>query len=190
MTMLYLGLALFFLLHLVPYFARKPRAAIIGKIGGMPYKGLFSLITLASFYLIHLGWGQASTEPVYTPPVWSLHVTPLFVLFAFILFFSAWTPNNIKRYIRHPQLSGVFLWAIGHLLANGDCRSIALFGGFALWALISIWAANRRGGEWVKPGKQPLIKDIITVSIGLILYGGMIFAHEWLFGVAPVPMQG
>ena len=44
-------------------------------------------------------------------------------------------PNNVKRLLRHPQLTGVALWGIGHLLANGESRSIILFGGLGAWAI-------------------------------------------------------
>ena len=31
------------------------------------------------------------------------------------------------------MLWGFAVWALGHLVANGDLRSLILFGGFALW---------------------------------------------------------
>ena len=44
---------------------------------------------------------------------------------------------------------------MSHLLANGDGRSIVLFGGLGLWAVVAIVAINRRDGAWQKPEPQP-----------------------------------
>ncbi|MCJ9429575.1 NnrU family protein [Kordiimonas marina] len=188
MTTLYLGLALFFFAHFIPLFARPVRNRAAGVIGEMPYKGLFALVILSSLYLIITGWKAAAGAGMcYTPPAWGIHVTPLFVLVAFILFVATRAPTNIKRFIRNPQLTAVALWGIGHLFSNGETRSTALFGGFAAWALIAIWGSNRRDGEWKKPEKKPVIKDIIVLVIAIALYVGFISIHEWLFGVSPLP---
>jgi uncharacterized membrane protein len=187
MTQLLLGLALFSAIHFVPVFARGPRDAVIAKVGKQPYRGLYSLIVVASLYLIYLGWTGTMPEAVYTPPTWAFHITPLFVLAGFILFFASRTPSNIRRALRHPQLMGVSLWAVGHLLANGEQRSILLFGGMLVWAQIMIAGTNQRDGEWIKIDKQPRSRDIVTVAIGLVLFAGFAMIHEWLIGVRPFP---
>ena len=38
---------------------------------------------------------------------------------ALVLVLASGMPTNLKRVIRHPQLMGVAVWAIAHLLANG-----------------------------------------------------------------------
>lgn len=187
MTMLYLGLALFFLVHLVPIFARPVRAGAVNIIGMRPYQGLFALASFGALYLVVMGWKATDLADVYVPPAWGMHVTPLLVLVAFILFIGSRAPGNFRRYVRHPQLTAVLLWAVGHLFANGENRSVALFGGFAVWAIVSMWGSSRRDGPWVKPEKQPVIKDIVTVVIAAALYAGFIMIHEWLIGVRPMP---
>jgi uncharacterized membrane protein len=107
------------------------------------------------------------------------------MLIAFVLFFAPYPPNNIKRLLRHPQLTGVLCWGVGHLLANGEGRSIVLFGGLALWALLEMVLINRRDGAWQKPQPAPRKNDIILAAAGLGAYVIFAMAHQWLFGFSP-----
>jgi uncharacterized membrane protein len=186
MDLLIAGLIAFIGLHLIPYFGIRFRIAAIGKIGRNGYRGLFSLAVGASFAAIIFGWRETIPEYFYTPPAWGIHVTPLFTLVAFILFIASNAPTNIKRYVRHPQMTGILLWSVGHLLSNGEERSALLFGSFALWSVVAILASNRRDGEWEKAEPQSRIKDIITIVIALILYGAAIYYHEAVIGVRPM----
>ena len=57
------------------------------------------------------------------------------------------SPEGIVRVTRHPFLIGVGLWAVLHLVANGDVASFIFFGAFAVTALagtVSIDAKRRR----------------------------------------------
>lgn len=188
MTLLVLGLALFFLLHLVPIFAREARGSVISRIGAMPYKGLFALASISSLFLVYKGWTLTDPVLVYEAPRWAFHVAALLVLVGFILFIASNAPTNIRRIIRHPQLTAIILWALGHLMVNGDTRSLLFFGGFFVWSLITILGSNHRDGAWAKPAPVGKVKDVVTVLIGLVLYGVFaVWAHEWLIGVSPIP---
>ena len=109
----------------------------------------------------------------------------LLVLVGFILFFAAYPPTNVKRLLRHPQLTGVALWGVGHLFANGESRSIVLFGGLTLWAIAEIVVINRRDGARDKPAPVPAKNDVILAGGGIVAYVVVVAAHQWLFGVAP-----
>ena len=103
---------------------------------------------------------------------------------AILLIGAAQGASRIRQWIRHPMLTGVLLWAIGHLLANGDNRSLVLFGGLGLWALISIITVSRNEGHWLKPVKvAPLARELLSVVIAAILYGVLILIHPWIAGV-------
>ena len=108
----------------------------------------------------------------------------LLVLLGFILFVASGQPTRIKQYLRHPQLTGLILWAAAHLLMNGDSRSLVLFGGLGLWAILEIVFINRRDGEWVKPEVPALAQDIKILVISVVVYVAVAFAHPWLAGVA------
>jgi len=189
MTLLVLGLALFFLLHLVPIFAREARSSVMSRIGALPYKGLFALASISSLYLVYKGWTLTDPVFLYETPGWAYHLTALLVLIGFVLFIASNAPTNIRRVIRHPQLTAILFWSAGHMLVNGDSRSLIMFGGFFIWSLITIWGSNRRDGEWEKPAKVGLVMDAVTVVIALAFYGAFAFwAHEWLIGISPMPI--
>ena len=145
MTKLVLGVLLWSATHFVPAVAADFRKRVIDRIGENPYKGLFTLAMVFALYLIISGWRATLPEFLYVPPAWGRHAASLLVLIAFILFSASHGQNNIRRIVRHPQLTSVVVWGIAHLLANGESRSIVLFGGLALWALVEIVLLNRRG---------------------------------------------
>ena len=185
MTKLALGVLLWSFAHFIPTLFAGPRRKLVGRFGENAYKGLFLLLMVLAIYLVISGWKAAVPETVYVPPAWGRHITALLVLLGFILFFAPYPPNNIKRLLRHPQLTGVILWGAGHLLANGEARSILLFGGFAAWAAIEMLLINRRDGAWTKPEPTPRRNDILLVVGGVAVYLVVAFTHQRLFGFSP-----
>ena len=106
------------------------------------------------------------------------------MLVALILFAAAFLKTNIKRYLRHPQLTSVLLWSVGHLLANGDSRSVILFGAMGVWSVIAMLAINRRDGVRQKPDAVPVSRDLIPVIVGVVLYAVAGWVHPYIAGVA------
>jgi len=186
LLVLVVGLALWCGVHLIPAVAPDARAGLIQRLGLRPYRGLFALLIVASVVLMVLGWRGANFIPVYPPPTWGRHITMVLVLVAFILFFSARAPTNLKRVFRHPQLTGVHVWGLGHLLANGDVRSVLLFGTFAAWPIVEMSLISRREGAWQKPGPQPLRNDVVLLVIATIIYAVIAHFHGWLFGMPAI----
>ncbi len=185
MTKLVLGVLLWSVMHFIPAVAADFRNKLVSGIGEKPYKGIFALAMVLALYLVISGWKATIPEFVYLPPAWGRHLTALLVLISFILFIAPYHATNLKRYLRHPQLSGVALWGFAHLLANGEGRSIVLFGGLALWAVAEIILLNRRDGAWVKPDPVPRKKDLILLVAGFTTYLIVALAHQWLFGFSP-----
>lgn len=172
--------------HLFPALASAPREALIAKLGRNPYRGLFSLLILGALAMIVFGWRSAMPTAVYSPPLTAGPVPAALVFFAFVLFFSARAPTNIKRLLRHPQLTGVLLWTVAHLLTNGSDRALVLFGGLGLWSLVEMIACNRRDGRWAKPAPAPYVGDAVVVIIGAAIYALVLYFHGRLFGVSPL----
>lgn len=185
MIKLVLGVLLWSVVHLVPAVAADARQRFIEQRGEGAFKGMVTLGIAAALALIIWGWKTSIPELLYLPPAWGRHPAALLVLVAFILFSASHGNNNIRRFVRHPQLTGVIVWGLAHLLANGEIRSVVLFGGLTLWALVEIVLINRRDGAWVKPGPAPVKKDVIAVVAGLAVYLVIAFSHQWLFGVSP-----
>jgi uncharacterized membrane protein len=183
MTLLALGLLLFAGLHLVKSLAPGLRSQLQGRLGANAYKGIFSLLVLASLALVVFGWRSATPEFVYAPPP-ALKVPALLLLaLAFLLMVVSTRPSRLRRVVRHPQLSGVALWGIAHLLLNGDNRALLLFGAMTLWALVEILAINRREGVWVKPEAPGPAVDLVNLLIAAVVVAGLVYLHPWLAGV-------
>lgn len=187
MLLLIAGLLLWSATHLMLAMAPGIRAALVGKLGLMPYKGLFSLVLVGALVLIVLGWKSASAASVWVPPTGLRHLTMLLVPIAVILFISARAPTDIKQVIRHPQLTGVKLWAVAHLLSNGELRSLVLFGGLLAWAVLEVIFINRREGARTKPAKVGALKTTLSAVAGLLVAAVLVFAHPWLSGMPLMP---
>ena len=183
MILLVCGILLFAFVHFIPSFAPSLRAGAITRMGEGGYKGIFSLFLLASFALMIIGWRGAQPTLLYVPPG-ALHTVALGLLgVAFLLMAVSMRDSRLRLLIRHPQLTGVALWGISHLLLNGDNRSVALFGGMTLWALIEIVAISKRQGVWIKGDAPSWGAEGVTVLIAAITVGVVVYLHPWLSGV-------
>ena len=129
MMIFILGLIIFFGAHFFTALMRPQRDALIAKLGAMPFRGLYSLVSLAGFVLIILGWPNADATVLYSPPYFLRHVTFALMAISIILLVAAYAPaGRIAAAVKHPMLAGVKVWAFAHLLSNGEVRSVLLFG--------------------------------------------------------------
>jgi len=183
MWLLILGLAMWSAIHFFPSIAKDARENIIRKVGLLPYKGLFAILIVSSVILIVFGWRSIEPTDIYLPQSWGKHVTFLLVLLTFILFVAAKRKTNIKRILRHPQLTGLVFWSIGHLFANGDNRSLILFSWLGIWAVLEMILISRREGDWIKPEPAPVKSDVVTVIGGCVVYAIFLMAHPYLTGI-------
>lgn len=184
---LLIGAMLFALVHLYSAACSEKRQLVINKIGIGPYKGLYALVILGTLFMIIFGWRQSDITNIYTPPEWGSLATLILMYPVLFLFISASVGSNIKRVIRHPQLSAIALWGFAHILANGESRSIFLFGLLITWALVEMFFLNRRDGEWQKPSPLPRFQDIKVALISFVIYGGLMFGHEYFTGISLGP---
>lgn len=188
MPVLVAGLILFLGMHSVRIAAPGWRTARIAAMGDGPWRGLYSAVSLAGFALIIWGFALARPEaPVlYEPPLWVRHVSALLMVFALIALAVYMLPaGRMKPVLKHPMLVSVKLWALAHLLANGDLASILLFGAFLVWAVFDRISVKRRGAPL--PVAGPVAYDGAALVLGLVLYALFVWRlHAWLFGVAPL----
>ena len=187
MIWLYLGVFLFMMVHFVPGLAPELRNSLIKRIGENPYKGIFSLTLVASIAFMVIGWRAAMPQLVYLPPAWGTPMASILMLISVMLFGAAQQPTRIKRYIRHPQLTGMAVWSGSHLLSNGDSRSLVLFGGLGIWALIEMMLINRREGAWQRPYGPALSVEVRGIVISVVVFFVLVFLHPYFAGVSPIP---
>jgi uncharacterized membrane protein len=181
------GLVIFLGLHSVRIFADGWRASTIARIGEKPWKGIYSVVSLASFVLLVWGYGQVRGQmPLWNPPAAMRYVTGVLMIPVFILLVAAyWPRNGIKSRLHHPMLLSVKLWAFAHLLSNGNVPDVLLFGAFLAWAIADFSAARKRdraAGVVYPPGTASA--TIGCVVVGLVVYGAFVKGlHAWLIGV-------
>lgn len=189
MTMLILGLLIFLGIHCAG-FAPEWRQRRVDSMGALTWKGLYSVIALAGFVLIVLGFQRARLDPVvlYATPSWLGHLNALFTLVAFILLAAAYVPGNrLRAKIGHPMVAGTKIWAFGHLLSIGLLHDVVLFGAFLVWAIVAFAVLRRRDrAQGVTYAAGTLKGDAITVVVGLVAWGLFAFwLHGALIGVRP-----
>lgn len=160
----------FVLIH-VGISATGLRAAIVGRIGEGPYRGLFSLASLALLLAMIDGFGDMRADPFdpLNQPLWA---TPDWLRWpAFALAFlgvvlavaglltpgptlagyekrglaQAEPARGVLRITRHPFLWGIALWAAAHLLVNGERFAPMLFGVLGLMVVLGARSIDRKG---------------------------------------------
>lgn len=179
MTLLILGLVLWWGAHLLKRLAPELRARI-GEKG----RGIISIVLLASVALMVLGYRSAEVIDVWYPPTFMTHFNNALMILAFYFFAASGMKTAITRKVRHPQLTGVKTWAIAHLLVNGDLASIVLFGGLLAWAVVSVILINRAQPEWTRPAPVAGSREIMAIVGTIVVTGLAMVVHNWL-GVQP-----
>ncbi len=199
------------------------RERLIARLGQGPFTGLYSLLMV-----LVLIWVVAAYRVAPPFVLWdfgpSVNLLPVLAMpFALILAVAGLTSRNptavmgegllahalpvdgILTISRHPFLSGVALWSVSHLIANGDAASAMLFGGMGILSIGGMSAIDHKrslklGQNWAafaaKTSRIPFgaaFSGRVQVDwggigwvrpvIGLILYVALFTLHDWLFGV-------
>jgi uncharacterized membrane protein len=190
MWLLIAGLIVFLGLHSVRIVAGDWRARQIARLGEAPWKGIYSVLSIAAFVLLIWGFGEARQHPqlLYVPPIWLRHANALFTLIAFVLVAGAYIPyNHFKAAIGHPMYAGIKVWSLGHLLATGMLHDIVLFGAFLLWAVAGFVVSRRRDRlAGVTYPEGTALGDIVALAFGIGAWAAFAFwLHARWIGVAP-----
>ena len=135
------------------------RARLVAGLGANGFRIFYSILSVLALVLLARASGAADPVPIWTAPAWLRLVLALIMLPAF-LFFAAGLLRNptgiggeglvgqqvrgIQRITRHPVLWSFALWALVHVLGNGDLASVIFFGTFAISALIGMPSIDRK----------------------------------------------
>lgn len=188
MIWLIAGIVLFLGVHSIRVFAPVFRDRMIAERGENAWKGVYSLVAIVGLVLLIWGYGQARPEAAffYEPPVFVKHIVTVLMLLAMILLVSAYAPaGHIKKRVKHPMITAVKVWALAHILANGDAATLLLAITFLAWAVIVRISEKRRGDPVFGP--VSIVGDVIAVVVGTALTVWFIMQlHAFLFGVSPI----
>lgn len=170
------GVLLWSLAHLLKRVAPRWRARL-GSAG----RPLVAVSIVLSVVLMVLGYQQAEG------PLWwgrqsaLVGINNLLVLIGFYMISGSIIGARISRFIRHPQLTAIKLWAIAHLLVNGDLASLILFGGLLIWAVLTVMLINRQEKSPVQEqGSIAWLREAGALSAAIVIYGLVGYAHGWL----------
>ena len=188
MTVLILGLIVFIGVHLVPT-SPPARASLVARLGEGGYKGAFGLASLIGFALIVWGMGlargSAADIQLWTPPTWTKHIAFALMWLSFVSLVAAYVPSHIRDRLKHPMLVSIKIWALAHLIANGNLSGLILFGVFLAWAVydrISVKKRNAPGPLGERHGG--VAQDVIVVVVGTLAYLAMFkWGHPLLLGI-------
>ncbi len=197
MMVLVVGLILFLGVHLVPT-SPELRDGLKERIGELPYKAIFSLLSLVGLVVIVLGYHKLQLHPgknpiLWDPPTWTRHIAVALMLPAMILLVASVIPSRTRTAVRHPMLIAIKTWAFAHLIANGNLGALLLFGSFLAFAVYDRISVKKRGAQGPLGNATPssAINDVIVVVVGVALYAALLYGgHQWLIGVAPIPQLG
>jgi uncharacterized membrane protein len=182
-----IGLVLFLGVHALTT-QRALRAQFIASMGEGGYKIGYAVASLAGLVLIVRGFAHYRADGmmvVWSPPTLLRHLNVALMLPAVILVVASYIRGRIYTAVKHPMLSGVKLWAFGHLLAIGDLGGIILFGSFLAWAVFDRISLKHRADAGAPPiPVGGVTNDVIAVVVGIIAYLALAFAfHPVVIGV-------
>jgi uncharacterized membrane protein len=183
MIILTVGIVIFFAVHAIPI-SQSARTSLVSRLGENRFKGVFALFSIAGFAAIIISMKNAPFSPVWNPPSWSVGAANLLMPVAFCLLVAAYVPNNFRHVIRNPMLAATLLWALTHLLSNGDLASIMLFASFGIFAIVDMVSVNKRADKPTMSRKS-LYFDVLTIGIGLTTFWTVRYFHGAIFG-API----
>lgn len=205
------------------------RDRIVAAIGEGPYQGLFSVASLAGLVWAIRAYNRAPYLETWGQVAEGRWIAIVLMAVAFLLFTLGVTtpgptgtsvaalergdpPRGIHRITRHPFLWGAAIWAVTHLVWNGDWASLVFFGGFAVLTLTGPVSIDRKrerrhGEAWrryarassnvpfaaVASGRASLGADLLAemgvwrIALGLGLFAVALFGHTWAFGASPFP---
>jgi len=168
---------------------RTARASVIARIGEGPYKGLYSLVSIIGVFMIGYGfaaWRADASPQLWYPPLWTKHLAIPLVLIASVCVVAPYPPTHIRVWLKHPMLVGVKIWALAHLLSNGDLAGIVLF------TTVLIWAGwSRMSMKWRPAPVYPeprWLADGVAVIVGFVLFLLLAkFFHPYVVGLEVLP---
>jgi len=147
------------------------RGSLRDQLGEQGFLFVYSLTALATFAWFAVAYARAPTIRLWPTQTWMALIPVLVMPLATILLVAGYTTANptavgmersvraddpapgILRVTRHPVMWAVGLWALSHLMANGDLGSLWFFGLIAMLALGGTVLIDRKkrlalGSHW------------------------------------------
>ena len=180
MTLLVMGNILWVIAHSFKRVLPNLRNSL-GNAG----KGAVAVSLIFALVLIITGYRSAEYVVVWTPPNFLVHINNILMVTAIFVFALGHTKGRLRGRLRHPMLTSVKIWAVAHLLVNGDLASLILFGSMLAWAVLAVILINRSETR-TAPKPVNAKRDIVLVFMVVFIFL-LISALHWFFGGWPFP---
>jgi uncharacterized membrane protein len=151
------------------------------------------------FYALIVGYNEVRMQPIpiWQPPTATRHISVLLMLLASILLVATYIPGNFfKVRMGHPMILSVKVWALSHLLANGNLADLVLFGTFLLWSVLIFKKSRARDraaaaaqtmDEQLQKPKPKMTATLAAVVLGALLWASITFhLHALVVGISPM----
>jgi uncharacterized membrane protein len=198
------------------------RTVAVDAIGEKAWIGLYTVVSFATIGWMVWAYNRAPVEALWTG--WRL-APAILMPFSFVLLVSGLFVRNpsavgqakalkaddpargMLRITRHPVMWAFMLWALAHILAQGELKATLFFGTFLVLAglgaaLIDARKAKTLGEDWTRfaavtsylpfaaiaQGRNRLVLSEIgwrNLLVGLALYAVLFWFHGALFGARP-----
>ena len=197
------------------------RRPLVRALGERAFAGVYSALMLGAFVWMVVAFRAAPYVPLWELPRGTRMIPVLVMPFVCLLFVGSVTVRNptmvmgavaadpapgLIKVTRHPMLWAFGLWALAHLIVNGEAAALLLFGGIAVLALAGTLAIDakvrtRDGQGFARlaavTSNLPLAAIVAgrtrlrfadigwgRLALAALLYAALIFAHPWLSGRA------
>lgn len=210
---------LFFLSHSIPV-RPQVKSWLAAWIGARGFTVAYSILSLGMLSWLIVAAGRAPVVALWYRAPWQIHVTlAVMLVVCMILALAIGRPNpfsfggarnanfdparpGLIRWMRHPLLVALALWAGTHLLPNGDLAHVILFGIFAGFAVLGRSIIDRRKRRMMGACQWQEMRDVVATAplltqpngqttfrliAGVALYLGLLAAHPLVIGVSPLP---
>lgn len=179
MTLMILGLILWTGAHMFKRLAPGARAAMQDRMGDAS-KGVIAVVLILSVVLMVIGYRGADSAFLWGRSAATTGINNLMMLASVALFGLGSSKSRLRRRFRHPMLWGTVVWALAHILVNGDVASLVLFGWIAVWALVEMQLVNRAVHSYVPFDGGSVQGDMRLGIITLVIYGIIAGIHTFL----------
>lgn len=130
------------------------RGALVSRLGENGFRGLYSLVSVASIAGLSAAYASSVAAPMWILPAGLGWIAVGVMLPAFILFVASVAspnptavgaetrpdsePRGVFRITRHPMLWAFTIWSVVHIATNGTWTAVVFFGSFALTSLVGM----------------------------------------------------
>lgn len=200
------------------------RGALIRATNDRAYLGIYSLLAVTTLgYLIYAYNTTPHTLLLWAPTNAGRWVALVLMPIALVFLLGGFMTRNptavgqegaaktlgegrgLLRITRHPFQWAVVLWAVAHIVANGDAASLVFFGSLGLVSLLGGVLMDRKkaitlAGDWpavvhatsnlpflaILQGRNRFVISelLLPVVVGVAAYGILLWTHQWVSGVA------